>query len=208
MNREGPTTVSDRDILGRCRQGDAGAWVELYGRHAPTTNRFLLRLLGPTADIDDLVQQVFTELVVSLDRYRGDASFTTWLYGIASHVACDHVHGESLWKRRKIEYTDRCLPDPAASPDPADGAMARDVLARVDGCLAAMRLPMRTVWVMHEVEGMNCQAIGTALGIGTVTARVRLFRARREIVDALIEAGLDRADLALPPADRKAAGNP
>jgi RNA polymerase sigma-70 factor (ECF subfamily) len=185
---------ADVEVIARCRRGDPAAWIELYRRHAPTVARFLHRLAGSSADVDDLVQQVFVELVASLDRFRGDARFTTWLYGIASHVAGSHLRGESLWRRHKQEYAEWCAPDGGAGSDPAAVAQARAMLACTGRAVGALRFEHRVVWILHEMEGLGGEGIAAALGIPAATARVRLFRARREVVDALVREGF-AADL-------------
>jgi len=187
--------LSDVEVVGRCRRGDPAAWAELYRRHAPTTARFLYRLVGHGGDIDDLVQQVFVELVASLDRFRADARFTTWLYGITAHVACDRLRGDALWHRRNRDYGEWCVLARDDSPDPADGALARAILEAASNVLGAMDVKLRVVWVMNELEGLDSDQIGKALGIPATTVRVRLFRARRELRDELVAAGFDRATL-------------
>ncbi len=86
-------------LVQRCRAGDPAAWTELYRQEGPRVARFLRRLLGPTRDTDDAVQQVFVELFASLARFRGEARLSTWLYSIASNVARKRLRGERYRKR-------------------------------------------------------------------------------------------------------------
>jgi len=69
----------DIDLAERCRRHDPEAWAALYRDQARPLASYLRRLAGPQADAGDLVQQVFTLAIASIDRFRGDARITTWL---------------------------------------------------------------------------------------------------------------------------------
>lgn len=171
-------------LLSRCREGDEAAWAELYRACGPTVSRFLRCLLGPAVDLDDAVQQVFVELVVSLERFRGDSSLTTWLYSVAAHVARKQVRTEVRWRRRVGAFREWAEGAPGPG-DPADTAEARYALRIVAGAVEQLRFPQRAVWVMHEIEGLEPAEIAKILNTTAVCVRVRLFRARREIAAAI-----------------------
>src|SRR6185312_8667338 len=80
-----PSEPSEQ-ALARCRVGDGQAIEELFRAHAPVVERVLGRLVGPVADLEDLTQTVFLEALSALQRFRGEASFKTWLLSIAVHV--------------------------------------------------------------------------------------------------------------------------
>ena len=89
MSRLSPraaATEPSEQCLARCRAGDAQAIEELFRTHAAVVERVLSRLVGPVADLEDLVQTVFLEAISALSRFRGEASFKTWLLSIAAHV--------------------------------------------------------------------------------------------------------------------------
>lgn len=175
------------DTLALCRQGDPSAWNDLYRRHAPLVARFLRSLLGADPELDDLVQQVFVQAVASLGAFRGDSRFTTWLLGIASNVARQHVRGRVRTRRHEAEYAESSRAEAAMAADPADGSEARACLGRLQGALEGLSLANRTVWVLHEVEGMDARQVASTLGVTALTVRVRLFRARRAVLRALTD---------------------
>jgi RNA polymerase sigma-70 factor (ECF subfamily) len=191
--------VTDRPetaLLDACREGDRAAWTRLYRQQAPVISRFLQRLLGPERDLEDLVQQVFVEFFSSLDRFRGEGSLATWLYGIATHVAVRHRRFEFRWRRRRTAYGDWLAGQAVAGPDPAAGAEARAFLACVGETLGRLDVRQRSVWVLREWEGLSTEETATALGIPEGTVRFRLCMARRALSRALAEAGLEAAGIA------------
>ena len=85
------TVISDDDALTAAAcGGDHAAYTALYRRHAGRVYARLGRLVGPTCDREDLLQQVFLQLYRALPRFRADSSIATFIQGIAVHVALDY----------------------------------------------------------------------------------------------------------------------
>jgi RNA polymerase sigma-70 factor, ECF subfamily len=188
--REGAAPVVMDLLVERCRRGDAVAWTALYRRHAGTVDRFLRRVLGPQGDVEDLVQEVFTQVVKSLPGFRDESSLTTWLYGIASHVAHRHVGLEIRWRRRCVAWGEWMAGCASTVPDGAGGADARRAIRAVGETLGSLPLKDREVWVLREWEGLSTDEVAESLAIPEGTVRSRLHRARREIADALVRRGI------------------
>lgn len=177
-------------LLERCRQGDDAAWTLLYRRHAGTVQRFLRRILGPQGDVEDLVQDVFAEMVRCLPGYRGDSALTSWIYGIASNVAHRHVGIEVRWRRRRVAWGVWMEARADEVPDGACGVDARRTLRALGEALGDLNLGDRAVWVLREWEGLDTEDVAEALEIPPGTVRSRLCRARRHVADALARRGL------------------
>src|SRR4051794_30306568 len=77
--------------LAGCRAGDPDAVTRMFEEYLPVVERVMGRIVGPGADVEDLVQGTFIEALRSLPRFRGDASFKTWITSIAVHVAQHHL---------------------------------------------------------------------------------------------------------------------
>lgn len=179
------------DLALRCREGDEAAWCELYLAEGRRVASFLRRLLGNTPDLEDLVQQVFVALLSSLEGFRGDARFGTFVLGVATHVAEGHLRREFRWRRRKVAWRELNDAGPSMGPDPAAGGEAREILAVTFQVLAGMDLGHRAVWTLSEVEGLDSEEVSRALDIPAGTVRSRLFHARRRVATALLGAGLE-----------------
>ncbi len=185
---------AEREQLERCRAGDEAAWADLYYANAPTVARFLQRMLGPCDDLDDLIQQVFVELFSSLDRFRGDAKLSTWLYRISAHVVSKRLRSARR-HRRRLEAFAR---DGLHAIDPAQNTPRRRVEARsqlriVAAVVDCMDTRHRTVWVMRELEGLSTEDVAEALELRAGTVRSRLFKARKAVVAALEAAEAEQA---------------
>src|SRR6476660_9603020 len=93
--------ADEADLIARCRADDRGAHDELYHRFRRQVAGNLYRVLGDRTDLDDLVQEVFVIAFRGLDRFRGDARISTWLYRICVNVALGKIRTR---KRRPTAF--------------------------------------------------------------------------------------------------------
>jgi RNA polymerase sigma-70 factor (ECF subfamily) len=181
------------DPMERCRAGDRDAWAQAYRENAPRVAVFLRRLQVPERDVEDLVQQVFATLFTTLDRYRGEGQLSTWLYGIAAHQASRRRRLEFRWFRRRDALARELAGFVPGSEDPARAVWARTALRTLAVALDDLPMPLRTVWVLREWEGLDTDEVGCALGLPAGTVRSRLCRARGAVLEALRQAGFEEA---------------
>src|SRR5512145_3515152 len=80
----------ERALIERCRQGELGAFEELYRLHAGRLYSVALRLVGNAADAEDLLQEIFLAAHRKLDTFRGESALGTWLYRLAMNLCLDH----------------------------------------------------------------------------------------------------------------------
>ena len=80
---------SDPALVAAYRHGDQRAASELVRRHGPAVARFLYSSGALAADIEDLVQETLFRAFRGLDRWRGEASFRSWLFTIAGNLTRD-----------------------------------------------------------------------------------------------------------------------
>jgi RNA polymerase sigma-70 factor (ECF subfamily) len=161
---------------------------DLFRRHHQAVARIVRRLLGPnasSADVEDVTQQTFIAAERALERFRGDSSPTTWLYGIASNAVLMHLRS---WRRRRrtLEaFFEQLRTEDGAAPDLERRYEHREELERVWKCLEKIKPKKRVVFVLFEIEGLSAAEIATALQIPQATVFTRLHHARRELVEAL-----------------------
>jgi RNA polymerase sigma-70 factor (ECF subfamily) len=177
QHRAAPPTHEVTALVEGARRGDAAAFRELFRLHHERVHRIVYRLVGPAADVDDLVQTVFVEGFRSLPAFRGDALFSTWLGRIAVRVTMHAV------KRPRLRTTPLELvedpPHDAAGPE--ETAADREGLRRLDALLAGLRPKPRSAFVLHVLEGHSMEEISVMVGASVAAVKVRVHDARREI---------------------------
>jgi len=150
------------------------AVVKEYG---PAVMRRLRRLFGPRADISDVYQAVFLEVIRALPTFRGESALGTWIHRIATNVA---------YQEMRLSCRERARRDPEAfDPElhPAQSsenhwAQGRSV-HRLYAALEALDPKKRVVVSLHDIEGYTLKEIGETLGrpLQTVASQLKVGRA-------------------------------
>ena len=95
----------DRDLVDRARAGERAAFEALLRRHYDRMHRIAWRLTGSAHDAEDIVQDVCCALVRKIDSFKGDAKFTTWLFGIVVNACRDHRRRGATLARLKMSLS-------------------------------------------------------------------------------------------------------
>ena len=175
----GEAADADERLVARALRGDRQAFDDLYRRHVDTVWRRLGRLIGPDPEREDLVQQIFFDVFRTLDRFRGEAAFRTFLHRVVLNTAFDHL------KRRgrrpcvvPTEVIDLMI-DPAASPERR--AQERQRLAETSALLNRIKPKKRIAFVLRVVEGLSLEEIGVLVGASPAAVAQRIRHAQAEM---------------------------
>lgn len=158
---------------------DVDALYRTYRRHVAAT---VINIVGPGADVEDLVHQVFVGVLRGQGSFRGDCSPKTWVYRIAVRTALQEI------RRRRRKRWLRLLNEPEALELWADGAdlgaqlESRDALRALDGALRRISTKKRAAFVLVDVQGLSLIEAADVLEVPLNTVRSRLGAARRELV--------------------------
>lgn len=183
--REALSTLEGDVLVERARMGDRGAFAELFRRHRRDVARLVFRMMGPRCEVDDLVQDVFLQVHRSLAEFRGQARFTTWLHRVTVNVvlmARRSARSRPVFSGEVVEEREV---SPALRPD--DDAERRMQAAAFQALIDKLADKKRTVFILHELEGLSPAEIGEIVGAPVLTVRTRLFYARRELEESMRE---------------------
>jgi len=166
-------------LVQRAAGGDRRAFEEIYRRYVDLVHRRLSRLIGPDPDREDLVQMIFLDVFHALGAFRGDASFSTWLYRIIVNVAYDHLR-----RRRRagvpltVEHLEAMV---ALDLSPEAAAHQRREVARILGFVERLKPNKRIAFVLRTVEGLSLDEIGAIVGAAPPAVGQRVKHAQREL---------------------------
>jgi RNA polymerase sigma-70 factor (ECF subfamily) len=175
----------DEEILvAGCRAGNAASLDRFFRAYVSHVERVIARLIGPSADLQDLVQSTFIEAIQSFDRYRGEASLKTWVTRIAVHVAFNQLRA-GVRRAMPLE-----LVAPAREPrDPmpaADVSLSEHQLARrLYQLLDDIAPKKRVAFLLHTTEGYSVEEVAALTGASRAATKSRIWFARREVVAAV-----------------------
>jgi RNA polymerase sigma-70 factor (ECF subfamily) len=165
------------DSIDRARAGDARELEAIARRELPRVQRLLRRLLGPRADMEDLVQNVFVEMCKALPTFRGESSISTFVGGIAVQIARRAMR-PTAWVRFRAPMPGQAPPGPDRTDD---NAVAAEQLRRVDLALAKISPDKRIAFVLWAVDGKDVDTIAKMMGASVAATRSRIHYAQREL---------------------------
>lgn len=184
----GPTAeaaLDDDDLVTRVRAGDREAYDALVARHTASAYRTAV-LLGAGPDAEDVVQDAFVKAYRKLSRYRGEASFRSWLLAIVANET-RNVHRT---RTRRDGLTLRAAAEPvAAVTDGLDAVLAAERRAALVGALRRLPVRDREVIVCRYLLDLGEDETVTVLGLPRGTVKSRTHRAL-----AKLRALLDREE--------------
>jgi RNA polymerase sigma-70 factor, ECF subfamily len=169
---------SDRELVRACAEGDAEALGALFDRHQARVHRCLTRLVGRHADVDDLVQATFLEVMSAAARFRGEALVSTWLVAIAANLARQQLRA---WKRLSHDAVE--LADDR--PDPRENAARRQIVSRLERAIELLPHRLREAFVLCDLEQVRCVDAARLLGVPEGTLARRLHEARMRLRSAV-----------------------
>jgi RNA polymerase sigma-70 factor (ECF subfamily) len=174
------------ELVQLCQKGERSAQAAFYRKYRDEVARIVYKVLGPDADLEDIVQDVFVEVFRSIDRFKGDAKITTWLYRVCVNVALQKVR--RLKRRPEGHVMEK---DELPTHETPLRALERKDCARVVyGILDEIAPKKRMVFILHEIIGMNSKEISKIVDANVLTVRTRLHYARKEFYERVLETDL------------------
>jgi len=173
------TPPGDADVLSRIASGDLEALGTLFDRYEHDVRRLLVRLGVSSADVDDLVQVTFLEVVRAAGGYDGRCSAKPWLFGVAVTMVRRHRRSFARMAARVSSWAS--TEKPPSPETPAETFEAREAQARFARALARLSEKKREVFVMVTLEGTSGEDAAAALGVPINTVWTRLHHARAEL---------------------------
>jgi RNA polymerase sigma-70 factor, ECF subfamily len=178
---------NDTEILARIRGGDRLAFAQLYSLHKKRIYSLCLRMVGDTAEAEDLTQEVFLQLLRKIATFRGSSSFSTWLHRMTVNIVLMHIRKKGLPLVSMEEAMD---PAPDRGYGRSFGAPDMMLATSVDRLTlerAISSLPpgYHHILVLHDIEGYDHPEIASLLDCSIGNSKSQLHKARLKLRDAL-----------------------
>jgi RNA polymerase sigma-70 factor (ECF subfamily) len=176
----------DRDLVDKAKAGDLDAFGALVNRHQHRLVNFVRLMVSSAPDRDaaeDVAQEAFLRAYRALGQFRGQSTFKTWLYQIATNVA--RTQSARSRDRKETQEPEGIHERERPSTEDVEGrVIAHDQLRR-----ALKELPddWREALVLRDIEGLEYREIADVLGIPMGTVESRIFRGRKRLKAALME---------------------
>ena len=162
---------------------------QMYEAYEPSVERWVRRLAGPGAEVEDLVHDVFLVAVRRRHEFRGEAKLSTWLFRITERVVRKRRFRSRVHGLLNLVFRDSATALAPASPTPLEELERRQQCALLYAALDRLPEKYRTPVIMFDIDGRSAAEVATLLGIRPNAVWVRVHRARARLLDDLSPEG-------------------
>ena len=178
--------IGDAECVKRVQRGDVDAFEVLMRRHQKATFNLIYRLLGDYDEAAEVAQEVFLSAFKSIQQFRGDANFSTWLYRIAFNHASTRRKTLQLGQQRHVPLDGtELIGDKGSFTDPEQTAEKREIQQRVQQALNRLHKDDAAIIVLRDLQDAPYEEVAQTLDIPVGTVKSRLHRARLALKELL-----------------------
>jgi RNA polymerase sigma-70 factor (ECF subfamily) len=175
-------------LVAQAQSGDTQAFNELVTRYRNRAFAMIYNMVRNEQDAWDLAQEGFFKAWKSINRFRGQSSFFTWLYRIMMNVTIDHTRRKHI--ESGTEFDDArglqaiapgAVTTPKAEMEPAARLSDQEIRSKIDAAIERLSPEHRQAIVLREIDGLDYQEIADIVGCSLGTVMSRLFYARKKL---------------------------
>ncbi len=191
----------DQQLVQRVQSGEKIAFDLLVIKYQRRLFSLVSRLVGDSAEAEDIVQETFIKAYRGLPQFRGDSAFYTWLYRIGINTARNFLEsrGRRIPAFRDLGAEQSDVPNDKAGltedNSPESALFARQIAATIQLAMDDLPQDLRMALTLREFEGLSYDEIAEVMGCPIGTVRSRIFRAREAIAEKLqplLGSGIDK----------------
>jgi RNA polymerase sigma-70 factor (ECF subfamily) len=178
---------NDQLLVDRARLGDRHAFDLLVLKYQSRLLSLVIRLVSNQSDALDVLQDTFVKAYRSLNTFRGESAFYTWLYRIAVNTAKNHIAARAK-ESKDISVDDKGASELSVLQDlsaPEDEVGAEELQRAILHSIEQLPDDLKHALTLRELEGMSYDEIALAMGCPIGTVRSRIFRARDHVVQEI-----------------------
>lgn len=182
----------DEDLVLRSQNGELDAFEELVCRYERKVYTVAYRLMGNQDDAKDLAQEAFLRAFQSIKKFRGEASFLTWIYRITTNVCRDELRKrsrtsiESLDERITLDEGEVTKQFSSPDPGPAELYESKELQEKIQGLINTLSPEFRLALVLRDLQGFSYDEIAEQLECSLGTVKSRINRARNHLKERLL----------------------
>jgi len=186
--------LADYELVQTAVAGREASFEELVRRYQRPIAAYVYRMVGDYDSALDLTQEVFIKVYNSLNRYRSEFKFSTWIYKIAHNAAIDHLRRHAVreqtlsgsvdGERREVTIESKRL-------TPEQESERKERRMEIESVVQLLQPAYRELIVLRHSHDLSYDEIAEVTGLPLGTVKNRLFRAREAMRDLLVQRGID-----------------
>ncbi|MFT4170450.1 MAG: sigma-70 family RNA polymerase sigma factor [Dysgonomonas sp.] len=171
------TDFDDIHYINCIRNGEVNAFVHIVRRYQRMIYTIVAKIVNNNTDAEDIVQEIFIKVYQSLDKFRGDAGFSTWLYRIAYNTTITEIRKSQ--KVIAVEDSYLSAVSDMEISDSIDDISSEERLQYLDQVLKMLPAEEALLITMFYLNDHSIQEIGTITGLTLSNVKVKLHRIRK-----------------------------
>jgi RNA polymerase sigma-70 factor (ECF subfamily) len=186
-------SVADCDLVATAVHGGEGSFEELVRRYQRPISAYVYRMVGNYESALDLTQEIFIKVYNSLERYRAEFKFSTWIYKIAHNAAVDHLRRSATREQSLVigpEGDQFDLPIESSRLSPEQESERRERRGEIETVVRALPANYRELVILRHSQDLSYEEIVEITGLPLGTVKNRLFRAREMMRQQFVEKGI------------------
>ena len=186
-------SIADRDLVATAVSGLEGSFEELVRRYQRPISAYVYRMVGNYESALDLTQEIFIKVYNSLERYRAEFKFSTWIYKIAHNAAVDHLRRTATREQSLVvgpEGDQFDLPIESTRLSPEQETERRERRVEIETVVRALPSNYRELIILRHSQDLSYEEIVDVTGLPLGTVKNRLFRAREMMRQQFVEKGI------------------
>ena len=185
--------LADCDLVARAVAGREACFEELVSRYQRPIAAYVYRMVGNYDAALDLTQEVFIKVYNSLNRYRSEFKFSTWIYKIAHNAAIDYLRRHAVREQALVSGKDTERSEVAIASrrlTPEQESEKKERRSEIEAVVQELPTAYRELIVLRHSQDLSYDEIAEVTGLPLGTVKNRLFRAREAMRDALLQRGI------------------
>jgi len=170
MEKAGYLEKDAWDLIADAQSGNQAAFEEIYRTHVGRVYAICLRILADRSWADDVAQQIFFRAWIKLHSFRGESSFSSWLYRLAINMIMGELKSTNRGNA-PVPENEHIISSPHVE-------FAHNLKLDLEKAITLLPKQARAVFVLHDLEGWKHVEIAEAMGVAVGTCRAQLARAR------------------------------
>ena len=174
-------TINDENILIEAiNNGNTKAYAQLVDRYKDLVYTLALRMLKHKEEAEEVAQDTFIKVFKSLDNFKGDSKFSTWIYKVAYNTCLDTIkknkkHHNNVaideYTFNKLDTIDNAL----------DNIIKEEKSVLIKNCINKLPEDSSALLTLFYFEELSLDEISKIINIEANTVKVKLFRARKKL---------------------------
>ena len=178
-------------LVTKSKKGNIDAFEELISAYERKAYNIAYRMMGNEEDAKDMAQEAFIKIYKSIQNFREESSFSTWLYRIVTNVCLDELRKRKKDKLVPLELSIETDKGTAIVELSAERETPEDIYERVEkkqliqNAISSLGEDYKTVIILRDIQGFGYEEIATMLNGSLGTIKSRINRARNQLKDKL-----------------------